>query len=779
MKSIYAILFIFLCSGYAFAQPSNDACAAATALTITRSCSSIVGDNTSATASGETPTPTCSSFGSGEDVWYSFVAPTDGDIEIETTAGTQTDWALSLYSGSCGSLTEVECDDDDGPGLMPFISRTDLIGGNTYYIRVWEYANNATGTFNICVNDISPPANDAICSATALSVNGGCTEGDNISATTSSDPTASCYTTSHTVWYKFTATDDSSSVSTDFSGSGLDLSDTEIAVYSSSDNTCSGTLTEIGCNDDGGTGCANCSVLDFTTLTVGNTYFIMVDGEASTTGVFCVSVYETQPPRNVYGSTCALAHQMYSHSGCWVATSFGNNGKEDNITGNGNSESFNQSCSAEDDSSQDAYWAKFTATDATTNIDPIDFTGPSTADFHTISLMTGTCGSLTEAVCNSHGSKTNSIAYATTVGTEYYILITTGANYSGDNVGISICGTTACSAPSNNDCTSATAVTSGISYNITNACATSDKALCSGSTENNIWMSWTAPSDWKTDSAAFVTLANQDCYDNENADGGTQLSIYNSDETCGTITGGSSECIVYNNPNNQENFYANFIPVANSTYIINMDGYNGDGCTWTFQLNDKAPIIVALPVELTSFHVNLLDDNTARIDWRTASETNHDFFVLQKSKDGVYFKDFMSIAGQGTTSEKTYYEVIDLDPYQGVGYYRLKHVDFDGQQTYSIIIVLRTSITMDSFALFPNPVGHSKNVYADFSLGSDEDVIVKITDALGRTVLQSQYGGIKGANQISVDVSKLSIGSYLVAFETQSSGTIYRRLIKN
>lgn len=136
--------------------PANDLCSGAEALTVTTdgSCSgSVMGTNVMTTASGESPSPSCGSFGSGEDNWYSVVVPANGELTIEmTSAGGPTDWVMSVYSGDCGALTQVECDDDDGVGAFPLISLTGQTPGDVLIVRVFEFSNNATGAFNICAH---------------------------------------------------------------------------------------------------------------------------------------------------------------------------------------------------------------------------------------------------------------------------------------------------------------------------------------------------------------------------------------------------------------------------------------------------------------------------------------------------------------------------------------------------------------------------------------------------------------------------------------------------
>ena len=139
--------------------PPNDACATATPLPVIEgdACGALtMGTNSSATASGELPIPSCSNFGTGEDVWYSVMVPASGAVNIEMSdAGGPTDWAMSLYSGTCGALTEIDCNDDTN-ALFPAITATGLTPGDVLLVRVFEFLNNATGPFNICA--FSPAA---------------------------------------------------------------------------------------------------------------------------------------------------------------------------------------------------------------------------------------------------------------------------------------------------------------------------------------------------------------------------------------------------------------------------------------------------------------------------------------------------------------------------------------------------------------------------------------------------------------------------------------------
>ena len=119
--------------------------------------------------------PTCANGTSAEDVWYKFVAPAGGQAVIDTQAGTITNSGMELYrstDGTCNTLTSVACDNNSGTGNMSRILDYNLVGGATYYLRVWRNGGGE-GTMDICIQnqysdcDVSFP----ICSSTSFNTN--------------------------------------------------------------------------------------------------------------------------------------------------------------------------------------------------------------------------------------------------------------------------------------------------------------------------------------------------------------------------------------------------------------------------------------------------------------------------------------------------------------------------------------------------------------------------------------------------------------------------------
>lgn len=126
--------------------PANDECTGAIALTPggVFADNAVTGTTESATTTpGITPSCQASILA---DVWYSVVVPASGNLTIETQASTTnplTDTVVVAFSGACGSLLPVGCDDDLGIGNFSLLSLTGQTPGDTLYVGVWKYGTTA------------------------------------------------------------------------------------------------------------------------------------------------------------------------------------------------------------------------------------------------------------------------------------------------------------------------------------------------------------------------------------------------------------------------------------------------------------------------------------------------------------------------------------------------------------------------------------------------------------------------------------------------------------
>ncbi len=161
-----------------------------------------------------------------------------------------------------------------------------------------------------------------------------------------------------------------------------------------------------------------------------------------------------------------------------------------------------------------------------------------------------------------------------------------------------------------------------------------------------------------------------------------------------------------------------------------------------------------LPIELLDFSAQLNNDKEIDLIWRTASETDNDYFIIEKSRDGTEFRAMEKIPSQGDSREISSYRTIDRQPNRGINYYRLKQVDLDGSFTYSKIV----SITLEALAydlvVYPNPIAKGQELVIASRFAEDLDI--SIVDATGKVLITSKIGNGNG----TVGTEALSSGVY-------------------
>lgn len=279
------VLLLTLFTYNANAQANN--CVGATALTVyTTTC----GGATTGTTVGATQSQVGCTGTADDDVWYSFVAGAGGHtITVASiNPGRITDIVFEVFSGTCGSLTSVLCQNATSGTANESATLTGLTVGATYYVRIYSFANGTgQGQFSICITKPAAPANDNCASSTLLTPAANCTGGPGgsqaggslVAATNSGVPAGSCGgTADDDVWFNFVAQYTTQTVTVSSIGSAIAVNGSGIGgsavlqVYSSSNNTCGGVLTSIACGIVSG----NNLVAYANSLTVGNTYFIRV-----------------------------------------------------------------------------------------------------------------------------------------------------------------------------------------------------------------------------------------------------------------------------------------------------------------------------------------------------------------------------------------------------------------------------------------------------------------------------------------------------------------------
>jgi endonuclease I len=176
-----------------------------------------------------------------------------------------------------------------------------------------------------------------------------------------------------------------------------------------------------------------------------------------------------------------------------------------------------------------------------------------------------------------------------------------------------------------------------------------------------------------------------------------------------------------------------------------------------------------LPIELVLFEAQL-KNGRVELKWITASETNNDYFSIERSKDGLDWDVILTMSGAGNSSSMTTYTSLDSSPLNGLSYYRLKQTDYDGQFTYSSIKAIDYQpFNSSQVKLFPNPTTGKIELTGDPS----ELSVLSVVDMQGKDVTQSISIYRTGDSRVVLDLEVLKSGQYIIGTMTE-----HKRVIK-
>lgn len=181
---------------------------------------------------------------------------------------------------------------------------------------------------------------------------------------------------------------------------------------------------------------------------------------------------------------------------------------------------------------------------------------------------------------------------------------------------------------------------------------------------------------------------------------------------------------------------------------------------------------LSLPVTLLSFTAKP-DGDRVQIAWATTFELNANRFVVEHSRDSSEFVPVGDVAAKGTTAERQYYGLTDMNPNPGINYYRLKQIDHDGNvQVFDPVSVL-IQANEPAISVFPNPASPDQ---IHLRLWNADDATVRLLNVLGQ-VMGGQLDRTPGEADLIFD-QPLPVGLYLLIVETNGQTRVNKVLIR-
>ncbi|MES2774109.1 MAG: choice-of-anchor J domain-containing protein [Bacteroidota bacterium] len=176
---------------------------------------------------------------------------------------------------------------------------------------------------------------------------------------------------------------------------------------------------------------------------------------------------------------------------------------------------------------------------------------------------------------------------------------------------------------------------------------------------------------------------------------------------------------------------------------------------------------IPLPVTITRIDASLIGKEVS-VNWTTATELNSNYFVVERSADGVHFGNLGQVKAAGNSVTLNHYRFADTNPIEGVNYYRIKTVDADGRFAYTPIVKVTVSKGGGIvIRVYPNPVTTGIQVY----LGkADATANWQLINGDGKILLQGKGNAGSINTAINQKLNQLHPGMYLL--KTEVSGKI-------
>ena len=193
---------------------------------------------------------------------------------------------------------------------------------------------------------------------------------------------------------------------------------------------------------------------------------------------------------------------------------------------------------------------------------------------------------------------------------------------------------------------------------------------------------------------------------------------------------------------------------------------HGNAATYTGMVGQFTASTV-VPIVLQQFTVGT-SSKKPLLSWITETELNAGYFSVRSSTDAVHFTEIARVIAAGNSSTERSYSFTDDNI--GTGnkfvYYELAMIDKDGRQQLSDIKMFKNTLAAPKLIalLSPNPISRPGQLMVYFNAEKTGMMKVKVLNAEGRMVFDTDMEAVPGLNSGHVHVCNFKAGVYTLLF---------------
>ena len=149
------------------------------------------------------------------------------------------------------------------------------------------------------------------------------------------------------------------------------------------------------------------------------------------------------------------------------------------------------------------------------------------------------------------------------------------------------------------------------------------------------------------------------------------------------------------------------------------------------------------------------------LHWTTEQEENNQFFLVERSFDGIDFEKIGKTNGIGNSSETNEYEFLDVNVHTEKLFYRLQQVDFDGTFSYSEILQIQSTHPNNFMVNKMTNTMTTTTFEVILEVFKEGEIAYSLASLKGDQVVNEKLSAIVGFQKINVDFFNQKVAGLL------------------
>jgi hypothetical protein len=220
---------------------------------------------------------------------------------------------------------------------------------------------------------------------------------------------------------------------------------------------------------------------------------------------------------------------------------------------------------------------------------------------------------------------------------------------------------------------------------------------------------------------------------------GSKTTTYNNELVYGASIGASGVLTKGATFTSRSTANGNIIEDKNAVAVGSYNAnFTSAGGNWVAQMATfiSTSSTIILPTDLLSF-TGQCNNNNIVLEWSTASESNNNYFSIERSEDGNNWQPIGTIKSAGNSSAIQKYSFTADETTNEISYFRLKQTDMDGKFKYfNIIQVNNCNKDLKGIKIYPNPT-NGITLSGRVDSKANEQYSIVVFDRFGKMVSRS------------------------------------------